>query len=293
MTLMPAKLKPRRKISTWPLLLPSVSVLAVWAFVPLALTLWYSFQNYNLQSPPPVFGGLINYQYLLTDPDLLAVVVNTLIMVFVPLCVTLVLGTLFAVLYDGPFPGRSIARLLMITPFFVMPAVAALVWKNLFLHPVWGLISWGERLIGLQPFDWFSAQPMTAVIIIISWEWTPFAALILLTAMQSLDREQIEAARMDGAKAIARFFYVVLPHLSRPIAVLVMLETIFFLSTYAEIYVTTMGGPGSATTNIPFYIFSRALQGFDVGLASAAGVFAIVIANIIAFFFVRVMSEQL
>ena len=108
-----------------------------------------------------------------------------------------------------------------------------------------------------------------------------------------VNSEQIEAAKMDGAKAIARFIHVVLPHLYRPIAVLIMLETIFLLSTYAEIYVTTMGGPGSATTNIPFYIFSRALQGFDVGLASAAGVFAILIANVVAFFFVRVMSEQL
>ncbi|MFB9981402.1 carbohydrate ABC transporter permease [Mesorhizobium kowhaii] len=275
------------------MLLPSVAILAVWAFVPLVLTLWYSFQNYNLQVPPPEFGGLVNYEYLFTDPDLPVVVLNTLILVFVPLVITLVLGCAFAVLYDGPFPGRSIARLLVITPFFVMPTVAALVWKNLLLHPVWGFISWMMRLVGLQPIDWFSSYPMAAIIIIVSWAWTPFATLILLTALQSLDREQIEAAKMDGAKAIARFIHVVLPHLYRPIAVLVMLETIFLLSTYAEIYVTTMGGPGSATTNIPFYIFSRALQGFDVGLASAAGVFAILIANIVAFFFVRVMSEQL
>lgn len=288
-----AKTGKSQRIRTWPLLLPSVSVLAIWAIVPLVLTLWYSFQNYNLQVPPPEFGGLINYEYLFTDPDLPEVIVNTLIMVFMPLTVTILLGTALAVLYDGPFPGRPIARLLVITPFFVMPTVAALVWKNLFFHPVWGLFSWAQQVFGMTPIDWFSSHPMTAIIIIISWMWTPFATLIILTALQSLDREQIEAARMDGAKAFARFYYIVIPHLYRPLAVLVMLETIFFLSTYAEIYVTTMGGPGSATTNIPFYIYSRALMGFDVGLASAAGIFAILIANIIAFFFVRVMAEQL
>ncbi len=287
------KTRSPRKFRTWPLLVPSVAVLAIWAFVPLVLTLWYSFQNYNLQVPPATFGGLINYEYLITDPDLPLVVLNTLIMVFVPLIVTLVLGTVLAVLYDGPFPGRPVARLLVITPFFVMPTVAALVWKNLFFHPVFGLLAWAQTAIGMEPVDWFSTYPMTAIIIIISWMWTPFATLILLTALQSLDREQIEAARMDGAKAFARFYHVVLPHLYRPVSVLIMLETIFFLSTYAEIYVTTMGGPGSATTNIPFYIYSRALMGFDVGLASAAGMFAILIANIIAFFFVRAMSEQL
>jgi sorbitol/mannitol transport system permease protein len=297
MTLTVSTVQPRRRSSrpfrTWPLMLPSVVPLAIWAFVPLILTLWLSFQNYNLQLPPPVFGGLVNYQYLFTDPDLPTVVFNSLVLVFVPLAVTLTLGCALAVLYDGPFPGRSIARLLVITPFFVMPTVAALVWKNLFFHPVWGLLSWLLRLVRLPAIDWFASYPMTAIIVIVSWIWTPFATLILLTALQSLDHEQIEAAKMDGAKALARFRHVVLPHLHRPISVLIMLETIFFLSTYAEIYVTTAGGPGSATTNIPFYIYSRALQGFDAGLASAAGVFAILIANIIAFFFVRAISEQL
>jgi sorbitol/mannitol transport system permease protein len=288
-----ASKKRHRKFRTWPLLVPAVSILAVWAVVPLVLTIWYSFQNYNLQIPPPEWGGLINYEYLLTDPDLPLVVFNTLILVFVPLVVTIAFGLAFAVLYDGPFPGRPIARLLVITPFFVMPTVAALVWKNLFFHPVFGLLAWVEQSFGLEPIDWFSNYPLIAIIIIISWMWIPFATLILLTAMQSLDREQIEAARMDGAKSFARFWYVVLPHLARPLAVLIMLETIFFLATYAEIYVTTSGGPGSATTNIPFYIYSRALQGFDVGLASAAGVFAIVIANIVAYFFTKAMSEQL
>jgi len=290
------QIKPKQsksKIRVWPLLLPSVSVLAIWAVVPLVLTIWYAFQNYNLQAPPAVFGGLINFEFLFTDGDLPVVVFNTLVMVFGPMLITMILGLAFATLYDGPFPGRSIARLLVITPFFVMPTVAALVWKNLFFHPVWGLLAWAERLVGLEPIDWFSSHPMLAIVIIVSWLWTPFATLILLTALQSLDREQIEAARMDGAKAVSRFIYVVLPHLRRPAAVLLMLETIFFLSTYAEIYVTTMGGPGAATTNIPFYIFSRALMGFDVGLASAAGIFAILIANIVAFFFVRNLSEQL
>ena len=297
MTLTASAVQQRRRSSrvfrTWPLMLPSVVPLAIWAFVPLILTLWYSFQNYNLQVPPPEFGGLANYEFLFTDPVLPIVVFNSLVLVFVPLAVTLILGCALAVLYDGPFPGRSIARLLVITPFFVMPTVAALVWKNLFFHPVWGLLSWLLHLLGLPAIDWFSSYPMTAIVVIVSWIWTPFATLILLTALQSLDHEQMEAAKMDGAKALARFRHVVLPHLYRPISVLIMLETIFFLSTYAEIYVTTVGGPGSATTNIPFYIYSRALLGFDVGLASAAGVFAILIANIIAFFFVRAISEQL
>lgn len=286
-------LKPQRKIRTWPLLAPAVVLLAIWATVPLVLTLWYSFLNYNLQIPPPIFTGFDNYKYLFTDPDLPAVILNTLTLVFVPIAITLFFGILLALLYDGPFPGRTVARLLVITPFFVMPSVAALVWKNLMLHPVWGLLSWVEKLIGVEPIDWFAHHPMIAIIIIVSWAWIPFAMLILLTSLQSLDREQVEAARMDGAKKFDSFRYIVLPHLYRPISVIIMLETIFFLAIYAEIYVTTSGGPGTATTNMPFYIFSRALQSFDVGLASAGGILAIVIANIVAFFFVKAAARQL
>lgn len=286
-------LKPQRKIRTWPLLAPSVVLLAIWATVPLVLTLWYSFQNYNLQIPPPTFAGFDNYYYLFTDPDLFEVIVNTLTLVLAPIAITLFFGTLLALLYDGPFPGRPIARLLVITPFFVMPSVAALVWKNLMLNPVWGLVPWFLKFFGVEPIDWFAQHPMIAIIIIVSWAWIPFAMLILLTSLQSLDREQVEAARMDGAKKLDTFRYVILPHLYRPMSVVIMLETIFFLSIYAEIYVTTSGGPGTATTNIPFYIFSRALQSFDVGLASAGGIFAILIANVVAFFFVRTAARQL
>ena len=278
---------------TWPLMAPTVGLLIIWMIVPLVLTIWYSFQNYNLNAPPPTFTGIDNYYYLLTDPELPEVVWNTLLIVIVCLATTVVCGTLFAVLYDMPFRGRSVARLLAIAPFFVMPTVSALVWKNLMMQPVWGLMAWLMRVVGLKPIDWFADHPMAAIIIIVTWQWIPFATLILLTSLQSLDREQVEAARMDGAKGIAIFRFVTLPHLSRPIAIVVMLETIFFLATYAEILVTTVGGPGAATTNVPFYIYTHGMLGFDVGEASAGGIFAIVIANIVAFFFVRAIARNL
>jgi sorbitol/mannitol transport system permease protein len=273
---------------------PAVGLLVIWMIVPLALTLWYSFQGYNLLSPPSRgFVGLSNYTYLLTDPSLPTVIWNTILLVIAVLAVTVILGTLFAVLFDEAFPGRSIARLLVIAPFFVMPTVSALIWKNLLMHPVYGLFAWISGSFGLAPIDWFAEQPLLAVVIIVAWEWTPFATLILLTSLQSLDREQVEAARMDGAGPLASFIFVTLPHLARPIAVVVMLETIFFLAIYAEILVTTVGGPGLATTNLPFYIFTQALQAFDVGAASAGGIIAIVLANIVTFFFVRAVARSL
>jgi sorbitol/mannitol transport system permease protein len=284
---------PGRSVATFPLLLPAVGSLALWSVVPTILTLWFAFQGYNLLTPPKGFVGFRNFYFLLTDPGLPVVILNTVLLVVVPLVLTIALGTLVAVVFNDTFPGRWIARLLVVGPFFVMPTVSALVWKNLFMHPVYGLFAGIARTFGLPAIDWFADYPLASVIIIITWEWTPFAALILLTSLQSLDREQVEAAVMDGAKSVATFWYVVVPHLSRPIAIVAMLETIFFLGIYAEIAVTTVGGPGLATTNLPFFIYSRALLGFDVGGASAGGIFAIVLANLVTIAFVRTVARQI
>lgn len=285
---------PQRRSAARLLLAPSVAVLLLWMIVPLAMTLWFSFQYYNLLNPASGgFAGLENYEFLVTDPDFWAALANTLILVGSVLAVTLVGGTLLAVLFDQDFPGRGIARILAIAPFFVMPTVSALVWKNLMMHPIYGVLGALARGIGLEPVDWFAELPMLSVIVIVAWQWLPFALLVLLTAMQSLDHEQREAARMDGAGPVALFFFIILPHLGRAISVVVMIETIFLLTVFAEIFVTTAGGPGNATTNLAFLIYARALLQFDVGGGSAGGVVAIVLANIVAFFLVRTIARRL
>ncbi|MBV9516293.1 MAG: sugar ABC transporter permease [Mycobacteriaceae bacterium] len=279
---------------TLPLLGPSVGVLLLWMIVPLVMTLWFSFQRYSLLDPTVTgFAGLDNYEFLVTDPDFWMSLWNTLVLVGSVLVITVGLGVLLAVLYDQPFPGRGIARVLAIAPFFVMPTVSALVWKNLMMHPIYGVLGSLARGFGLAPVDWFADYPMLSVIIIVAWQWLPFALLILLTAVQSLDHEQKEAARMDGAGAVAQFFFITLPHLRRAISVVVMIETIFLLTVFAEIFVTTSGGPGNATTNLAFLIYARALLQFDVGGGSAGGVVAIILANIVAFFLVRTIARQL
>jgi sorbitol/mannitol transport system permease protein len=174
-----------------------------------------------------------------------------------------------------------------------MPTVAALVWKNLLMHPVNGLFAHVTRALGLGVIDWFVQVPMLAVIVIVAWQWIPFATLILITAIQSLDRDQFEAARMDGAKGLSLFRHITLPHLMRPISIVVMMEMIFLLSIFAEISVTTSGGPGTATTNLTYFIYLKALLQWDVGGASAGGVIAIVLANIVAAFLVRTVARNL
>ncbi len=283
---------PRRTGSA--LVVPSVVVLLAWMIVPLVMTLWFSFQYYNLVNPDVSgFAGRDNYQFLVTDPDFWVSLRNTMTLLISVLVITVGFGTLLAVLFDQPFPGQKIARVLAISPFFVMPTVSALIFKNLLMHPIYGVLGTVASTFGLQPVDWFANYPLASVIAIVSWEWLPFALLILLTAVQSLDHEQREAARMDGAGVVAQFFFITLPHLSRAISVVIMIETIFLLTVFAEIFVTTSGGPGNATTNLAFLIYARALLQYDVGGASAGGVVAIILANIVAFFLVRSIARRL
>ncbi|MCY1706899.1 carbohydrate ABC transporter permease [Pannonibacter sp. SL95] len=273
---------------------PAVLLLLCWMIVPLSMTVYFSLLSYNLLMPGmEEWIGLTNYEFFLTDPAFFTALSNTLLLVGGVLLITVVGGILLALLLDQPFFGQGIVRILVIAPFFVMPTVSALVWKNMFMNPVNGLFAYLAKFLGLAPFDFLAHAPLLSIILIVAWGWLPFATLILLTALQSLNPEELEAAEMDGAGSLSRFFYIVLPHLARAVTVVVLIQTIFLLSVFAEILVTTNGGPGTASTNITYLVYAQSLLQFDVGGGSAGGIVAVVLANIVAFFLMRMIGKNL
>ena len=187
--------------------------------------------------------------------------------------------------------GQGVVRILVIAPFFVMPTVSALVWKNMIMDPVNGLFAHVWKFFGATPVQWLSQASLESIVMIVSWQWLPFATLILLTAVQSLDSEQLEAAEMDGAPPIKRFWFIILPHLARAITVVILIQTIFLLAVFAEIFVTTGGAFGTKT--LSYLIFQRVLESQNVGLGSAGGVYAIILANIVAIFLMRIVGKNL
>jgi len=273
---------------------PSVVALLIWMIVPLALTLWFSFQNYNILRPErQSFAGFDNFYYVYTDPAFWQSISNTLIIVLGVLLITVILGTLLALLLDQPIWGQGIVRILVISPFFVMPPVAAVIWKHEIMNPNWGVFAELARAFGLQPVDWFAQFPLFSIIIIVAWQWLPFATLILLTALQSLSEEQKEAAEMDGANFLNRIWFIILPHMARAITVVILIQTIYLLGVYAEILITTGGGPGYASTNLPFLIYRIGVQGSDIGGGAAGGIIAVILANIVAIFLMRAVGRNL
>lgn len=272
---------------------PSVILLLLWMIVPLGMTIYFSFLRYNLLKPGTSYWGFKNYYYFLTDPSFTEALINTFYLVGGVIFITIVGGVLFGLLLNKEFWGRGIVRLMVIAPFFIMPTVSALVWKNMFMNPVNGLFAYGANLIGVEPIDFLAHYPLASITGIVAWQWLPFATLILLTALQSLDQEQMEAAEMDGANAWNRFWYITVPHLARPITVVILIETIFLMGVFAEILVTTNGGPGAASTNLTYIIYRVARLGFDAGGGAAGGVIAVILANIVALFLMRMIGKNL
>lgn len=298
---------------------PAVLLLLVWMLVPLSMTLYFSFIRYVLNSlnrpewtSPSLsnWRGFGNYNYVLNAKDFWLAVQNSVFIVGGILFFTVILGLSIAVLINKTFPGRGIVRVLLISPFFVMPAVSGVLWINMILDPVLGLNGIAVEALNnlvkdlkdlpilgsffslwpeLTPISFRATQTSAyAVIIMVTWQWTPFAVLIFMTSLQSEDQQQKEAAILDGATSWAQFRYMTLPHLARPIAIVVMIQSIFHLSLYAEIEIVSRG---NGNKNLPYLIGEFANN--NIGAASATGIFAVILANIIAIFLLRMVGKNL
>ena len=289
--------KPLRRENRKFLSAPGILFLVLVTQVPFVLAIWYSFTNWNLLRPGSegFFGwGEMwrNYSRILTNPDFYTVLWITIFLTVAVVAVTFVVGLGFAMLLNRPFPGRALARTLLISPFLMMPVAAAVVWKNVLLDPSFGLFAYFFRLFGIRDFYALEAFPLATVIGIISWQWIPFVMLILLAGLQSLPDSTLEAARIDGASGLTMFRHIILPHLGKFIEIALLLETIFILSEFGIIFVTTSGGPGIQTTNLPYQIFLEAFSRQNVGRASAYGIFAVILANIVIVLFLNVLRRN-
>ena len=298
---------------------PAVLLLLVWMIVPLSMTLYFSFIRYVLNStvrPEWMTPALSNwrrfgnYAYVLEAKDFWFAIQNSVFIVLSILLITVILGLAIAVLINKSFPGQGIVRVLLISPFFVMPAVNAVLWINMILDPVLGLqgLAVGginSLIVGLRDWPilghffsmWPQVEPISfratqtssyAVIMMVAWQWTPFAVLIFMTSLQSEDESQKEAAVLDGASNWSQFINLTVPHLARSIAIVVMIQSIFHLSLYAEIEIVSRG---NGNKNLPYLIGEFANN--NIGAASATGVFAIILANIIAIFLLRMVGKSL
>jgi sorbitol/mannitol transport system permease protein len=273
-------------------LLPALIFTIVITQLPFIITLVYSFFSWNLlRTEGRHFAWFENYSRVLSDSATWSALRVTVLMTAGAVILSVLVGLASALLVDRKFLGRGVVRTLLIAPFLVMPAAAALLWKTTLLNPVFGLVNWALSPLGVGNVDWASQYPLLTIIIVETWHWAPFMMLILLGGLQSQDKSILEAARVEGAGSFQIFRYLTLPHLRQFIELGVVLGSIYIVQTFDSIFMITQGGPGTSTTNLPFDLYLKAFRAFNVGEAAALGVVVVFLTILIATVALRVMSR--
>lgn len=263
------------------LILPAILFAIILTQVPFLVTIGFSTIQWNLLYPKDIgFTGIDNYVSVFTSGDLWPSIIATVLITALSVVLALLLGMLFAMLLDRKFKGRAIARTLMITPFLLMPAAAALIWKFSMFDTNIGIINWVLRSIGLEEIAWSTDFPLWTVVIVLTWQFTPFMMLILLAGLQGQSTEVLEAAKVDGAGPWRTFTWITLPHLRMYIEIATLLGTIIIIQVFDPIAILTKGTGGTKT--LAYLLYERAFIGLNVGEAAAYGVVIVILTIIVA-----------
>jgi sorbitol/mannitol transport system permease protein len=274
-------------------LLPALIFTIIVTQLPFLFTLWYSLRSWNLlRTDGDIFVGLGNYVDIFSDSTFRGAALNSVLITLGCVFAAMVLGIVFALLLDRSFKGRGLVRTLLITPFLIMPVAGATLWSVSMLNPSYGLVNWLIGLVGIPAVDWTSSYPVLSILMALVWQWTPFMMLLVLAGLQAQPKDVLEAAQIDGAGWWRTFTGVTLPQLRRYIELGVLLGAIYVVNTFDQIYLMTAGGPGTASANLPFYIYQRAFLGFDIGQAAAMGVVVVIATIIIATFALRLIFRS-
>jgi sorbitol/mannitol transport system permease protein len=272
------------------LIAPALVVAILITQIPFLATIYYSFQDWNLARPEErSFAGFDNYVAVITNGAFLPSVWATVRIVGGSMILSLLLGLLLAVLLDRNFRGQALARTLLITPFLVMPAAAALIWKYSLLEVNTGMINWGLGLIGIDPIAWNTDYPAITIVFTLTWQYTPFMMLILLAGLQSQSGEVLEAADVDGASTLQTFRYMTLPHLRTYAELAILLGTVFMIQVFDPVNIMTKGAGNTKT--IAYLLYERAFIGQQIGEAAAYGVITVIVTIAIATTALRTMFK--
>jgi sorbitol/mannitol transport system permease protein len=276
-------------------LLPALLYVVVITQLPFIVSIYYSFTNLKdktqlLIPEPTKFVGFENYRQIWSDPFFRQAMWTSVKMTVLAVLLSLIIGTLFAVLLDRKFLGQGLIRTLLITPFLLMPVVSALIWKQQMFSSLFGVLNKVLNFLGFNSVAFISDHPLGSIVTVLVWQWTPFMMLIILAGLQSQPADILEAANVDGATPFGIFRQLTFPHLRRYLELGALLGSIYIVQAFDAIDVMTGGGPGS--TNVPYYVYQQSIGGgFRYGAASAYAIVVVIFSIIIATFALRVLSS--
>ena len=263
------------------LLGPCAIYLAAFSIFPLVTSLVRSFQDYNTRADSWRWVGLDNYSQLIHSSEFWTVVENTVLLTVVGVTIQVVLGTALALFFNQQLRGASIVRGILILPMLLTPIVVGLMWRAL-LDPNWGLLNWIFVQIGVGQVGWLSdpSVALWTLVVVDSWQWTPFVFVIVYARLQALPQEVFEAGSVDGASWFQRTVYLTLPLLAPAIVFAAVFRAIDAFRTFDLVYGLTNGGPGTSTTTLSFQAFQNGFEFQHYGYASAISYVMVIAAAI-------------
>ena len=276
-------------------LLPALLYIVAITQLPFLVSIYYSLTNLKdktqlLIPEPTKFVAFANYRRIFSDPFFRQAMWTSVKMTVLAVVLSLIIGTLFAILLDRRFLGQGLIRTLLITPFLLMPVVAALIWKQQMFSSLFGVLNKALTFVGLNSVAFISDHPLGSIVTVLVWQWTPFMMLIVLAGLQSQPSDILEAADVDGASGFGIFRQLTLPHLRPYLELGALLGSIYIVQAFDAIDVMTGGGPGS--TNVPYYVYQESIGGgFRYGSASAYAIVVVVFSIIIATLALRLLSS--
>ena len=277
------------------LVAPGLLVLLLTTTFPLLYLIWSSFQQINLSMPWLTgFAGLANYAQMLNDGQFWHALGLTAIYTVSTVALQLVMGLGLALLVIQIPAGQWLFRVVAILPIVLAPVVVGLFWRTLMLAPQFGMLDYATRSLGLGSYNWLGDPELAlaSVIVIHTWQWTPFAFLVLLASLAALPPDIFEAARIDRANALQRFWHITLPLLRPAIVIVVIMRAMIALSAFAAIFAATGGGPGTATQILNLYAYRTSFTNLNFGYGSALAVSLLVITLCVSGFLFRLRTAR-
>jgi multiple sugar transport system permease protein len=249
---------------------PCVGYLLIFAIYPLIHSLRLSFTDLTAAAGTGRFVGLQNYAFLLSDPQFWNAALNSAIMVSLGVTIQVVAGVALAMFFNLHLRGAWIVRGILLLPMLMTPIVVGVMWRAL-LNPDWGLVDWSIRSIGLTPPDWLGSVQMAIVTLVLvdTWQWTPFVFMIVFARLQTLPLDVFEAAEMDGAGPFKTFRRITLPMLMPAILFAAVFRAVDAFRSFDLIYGLSYGGPARGTTTLAFFAFQNGFQFQNYGYAAA------------------------
>ena len=285
---MNARQRVRRDSFYYVILTPAFLVIVFLTIYPVVSVLTNSLFDYNFLYADKEFIGLENFTKIVGESIFQTAFLNTVIFSLTATTIEATLGVVLALLFYGRFAGKRMTMIAVIFPMMLSTMVICAIWKTMYHHDI-GVLNYLIKTVGMQPVGWLTSKEVAlfSVMIVDIWQWTPFAFLIVQAGLNSIPPELFEAASIDGAGYFRTLFHVTIPVLFSQILMVFLLRTIDTFRIFDKVYALTQGGPGNATETVSYFVYREGFSFFNIGRASAASVYVLLVISVIAAGYIR------